>query len=347
TATRYGANAPLYGIDSAFINSSSINSTKAKGAGIAVYGQATYAITSKVDITAGLRYDYEHKKQSVLGEFQQDPDPNPQFTTRPDTSATTQYNAFQPKVSLGFHANESSLLFITYSKGYRAGGLTPLSSQPNEPALYAFKPEYSNNIEIGLKNSFIQNRLLINLSAFYTTVTNAQVPTLVLPDALTITKNTGKLTSKGFEAEISSTLIKCLEVNYSFGYTGAKYNRLKVPQNGSEADLKGAHQIFTPDITSMLAAQYSLPVLKKRDVNLVIRGEWKYLGTQYFNLANTFKQTPYSLLNTRFGITSKIYEIMFYGRNLAGKKYIAYAYDFGGVHLGDPKTYGISLKLTL
>jgi iron complex outermembrane receptor protein len=34
---------------------------------------------------------------------------------------------------------------------------------------------------------------------------------------------------------------------------------------------------------------------------------------------------------------------MFWGRNLGDKKFIAYAYDFGAVHLGNPKTYGITL----
>lgn len=347
SATHYGENAPLYGLDSAYINTSTINSTKAKGSGIALYGQVTYAVTNKIDITAGLRYDYEYKKQGILGEFQQDPDPNPVFAFRPDTSANTHYNAFQPKISLGYHANRNSLLFVTYSRGYRAGGLTPLAADPSVPALFAYKPEYSNNIEAGLKNSLLQNRLLINLSAFYTTITDAQVPTLVLPEALTITKNTGKLTSKGFEAEINTTPADGFEIHYSFGYTHATYNNLKVPQNGSVADLKGKRQIFTPDITSMLAAQYSFPITKKGNTNLVFRGEWKYLGTQYFDLFNTIKQSPYSLLNTRFGIATKCLEVMFYGRNLSKEKYIAYAYDFGALRLGDPRTYGVSVRLIL
>jgi iron complex outermembrane recepter protein len=34
---------------------------------------------------------------------------------------------------------------------------------------------------------------------------------------------------------------------------------------------------------------------------------------------------------------------MFWIRNACDKKYIAYAYDFGAVHLGNPKTYGVTL----
>jgi iron complex outermembrane receptor protein len=88
--------------------------------------------------------------------------------------------------------------------------------------LFAFKPEFSNNIELGIKNKLLNNQLLVTITAFYTHVTNAQVPTLLLPAAVTITRNTGKLKSKGFEAELNATPLKGLELNYSFGYTSSK-----------------------------------------------------------------------------------------------------------------------------
>jgi len=72
-----------------------------------------------------------------------------------------------------------------------------------------------------------------------------------------------------------------------------------------------------------------------------------YLGDTYFDLSNNIHQSPYSLLNTRFGITTKHFELMLWGRNLTDKKYIAYAYDFGAVHLGNPYTYGVTAKVKL
>jgi iron complex outermembrane recepter protein len=80
-------------------------------------------------------------------------------------------------------------------------------------------------------------------------------------------------------------------------------------------------------------------------LKLVARGEWMHLGKQYFDLSNNISQNAYSLLNTRFGISSKHGELMFWGRNLGDKKYIAYAYDFGAIHLGNPKTYGVTLAV--
>ena len=344
-ATRFGEDAAMVG--SPDKNFSLISSSKGKSAGVAFFGQATYKLSPALDLTAGIRYDYEHKKQDILGQYQHDPDPNPVFNYQSDTSAKASFSAFSPKVNLGYHVSVNSLLFVSYSKGYRAGGLTPLSSDASSPALYSFKPEYSNNVELGMKNTLFGNKLIVNIAAFYTTVVNAQVPTLVLPAAVVITKNTGRLTSKGVEVEVDAKPADGLELNYSAGINDAKYTTLKLAQNGAEVNLEGKRQLFTPDFTSMLAAQYSYGIGRSHANRLVIRGEWKYLGSQYFDLSNTIKQSSYGLLNTRFGFEAKKYSVMLWGRNLAGKKYIAYAYDFGAIHLGDPKTYGVTLQVRL
>ena len=134
-----------------------------------------------------------------------------------------------------------------------------------------------------------------------------------------------------------------LQLDYNFGYTNAKYKSLKVSSNGESVDLEGKRQIFTPDVTSMFALQYSYSFKSKQQIKLVARGEWFYLGTEYFDLANNIKQSPYNLLNTRIGVSSKHIYLFFWGRNLTDKHYIAYAYDFGAVHLADPKTYGVTV----
>ena len=38
---------------------------------------------------------------------------------------------------------------------------------------------------------------------------------------------------------------------------------------------------------------------------------------------------------------------MVWMRNLGDKKYIAYAYDFGAIHLGDPFTWGLTCSFHL
>ncbi len=344
-ATHFGKDAALVGSpDSDY---AIINTTTAKSLGAAFYAQFEYAVSKKLNLIAGIRYDYQYSKEEVLGEYQPDSSPTPVFQTQPDTSANASFSAFSPMLSITYHPVSNIHLFATYSRGYRTGGLTQLGADPSQPPLYAYKPEYSNNFELGIKNTFLENKIRANFSFFYTTITNAQVPTLVLPAAITVTKNAGSLTSKGVDVELASTIVKGLEATYNFGYTNAKYTRLELSQNGSEADLSGNHQIFTPDITSLLALQYSISLMSSHTFQLIVRGEWFYLGKQYFDLANGIVQSPYHLLNARLGVAIKHAELYFWERNITNAKYIAYGYDFGAVHLGNPKTFGITCKVTM
>jgi iron complex outermembrane receptor protein len=212
--------------------------------------------------------------------------------------------------------------------------------------LFKFKPEYSSSYEVGVKNDFLDSRLRLNIALFYTIVNNAQIPILVLPDGVTITKNAGDLRSKGAEAEIAITPVKNLEINYNFGYTSARYTSaavLKLNPDSSEVNLKNKRQIYTPKTTSALAIQYGCGIGSKQNLKLVIRGEWINLGSQYFDLANTIKQSSYGIFNAKFGVAAKNFEVMLWARNFGDKRYVSYAYDFGAIHLGDPRTYGVTL----
>ena len=344
-ATHFGEDAPLIGSQSS--NYSVINTTDAKNVGGALYGQANYQLNRKTGIILGLRYDLQHTKQRVLGEYQPDSLQSPIFETQPDTSSSVSFSAFSPKLGVNYQVSPNSDVYATYSRGYRTGGLTQLSLDPSQPPLYPYKPEYSNCFELGVKNSFFNNQLRANIALFYTTISDAQVPTLIVPDAVTVTRNAGNLRSKGIELETMAIPLKGLEATYNFGYTNATYSKLKLSQNGNEVDLAGNRQVFTPDITSMLAIQYSLPINKDGSAKIVFRGEWIYLGEEYFDLSNSIRQSPHHLLNTRFGITIKRVDVFFWARNLTDTRYISYAYDFGGIHLGEPKTFGITIRGSL
>jgi len=338
--THFGKDAAAVG--SPITDFTSINTNIERSFGIAAYGQMVYKINPFFDLTAGLRYDYEYKKEEITGAFK--PDGQDAITTRPDTSSKANFKAFTPKLSLAWHSTENNNFYTTYSRGFRSGGISQLSSDPSQPPLYAYKPEYSDNYEIGSKNLFYNKRVRLNLALFYTSVSNAQVPTLLLPDAITVTKNAGKLNSKGAEAEIAANLLKGLELEYNFGYTHARYKDLQIPSNGAVVDLKNNHQIYTPDVTSMLALQYGYDFGGQQRIKLIARGEWRYLGNEYFDLANQIEQKAYSIFNARLGISTKRVDVFLWTSNLANKHYIDYAYDFGATHLGNPKTYGLTLR---
>jgi iron complex outermembrane receptor protein len=236
------------------------------------------------------------------------------------------------------------MTYAQYSKGYRAGGLTQLSGDPSQPPLFPYTPELSHNFEVGSKHAWLQEKVRLNISLFFTTVADVQVPTLVLPEAITVIRNSGKLQSKGVELEAIAQPVKGLILQYNAGLVDASYTSLNLPRDGEVVNLDGNKQIFTPDRTSFVALQYSLPVSVKKRINLVARGEWLHLGKQYFDLANNIVQSPYSRFNSRAGFTSPHFEAFFWARNISDKAYIEYAYDFGGVHLGNPRTIGVSVR---
>ncbi len=320
-----------------------VNTSKSIGNGVAVYGQLQYTIIQKLKVTGGLRYDYEHRRLTAGSEYQKG---EIQFPIVADTTAKAHFDALSPKVSLQYLLSSQSNLYASYTRGYRVGGLSPIPSDPSGTiGLSSYSPENSNNYEAGSKNTFFNNKLRLNLTAFITYINNAQVPTLVLPQAITLIKNTGKLEAKGLEAEIEATPLKGLQIDYNAGITNTKYKALKVSQNGAEVNLDGKKQIYTPSGTSSLAVQYNLMFSGK--TKFIARGEWQYRGKMYFDFANTIEQSSYHLLHARAGFEFKNIGLYAWAHNLLNKRYIAYAYDFGAIHLGDPKTFGITFSARL
>ena len=338
--TYFGADAYLMGIENS--NFTLINSTSIQRKGIALYGQATYAISTKLNATAGIRRDFETIQQSVAGSLLMG-DNKTIYETQPLINRTTNFGALSPKLGLDYQFSSTQMAFINYSKGFRPGGLSPLSSDPSQPPLIRYKPEYSNNIELGIKNTLFHNHARLNLTIFYTRLVDAQVPTLLLPDAITIIQNRGKLNSKGIELEFTAKANTHLSIDYNAGITDAKFETLEIAQNGSSSIFNGNKQIFTPDLVSNLALQYDQKI--KNNLTAFVRTEWKYIGNTYFDLANSIKQNPYSIFNASVGFNMGNLNIKYWSRNLTNQKYIAYAYDFGAIHLGDPVTNGFSIAL--
>ena len=210
----------------------------------------------------------------------------------------------------------------------------------------AYDPEKSTNFEIGSKNMFLNKKLRFNLALFYTKVTDGQIPMLLMPEALTLIRNAAEMSSKGIELEFS-TILRGFSLDYSFGYTDARYAELVMAGDDGNVDLSRNKQVFTPKTTSFLALQYAYRLSKSSTSEVFARFEHRNIGKQYFDLANSISQDRYHLLNARAGIRFRKMELALWGANLADKKYISYAYDFGAVHLGTPRTYGVSLKTAI
>jgi iron complex outermembrane receptor protein len=311
----------------------------------AVYGGAafanlTYALTKKLDITAGLRYDYEKRNMTYSNGYLKEPAAE---TVTNGTKIFGSNTAFSPKFSMSYSLANDRLVYVTYSRGYRSGGFNPYTAILTR---LNYQPEYTDNYEVGFKSEWFNHRLRANAALFFTHWTDQQ-QVLSLPENLT--DNVGELTSKGGELELTGLILKGLELNYNLGVVNTDYRHLiLLDENGQNKDYAGNKQIFTPNFTSSLSATYRYNV--DSNTSLYVVPEWKYFGKQYMTYYNDLIQSPFNLLNLSVGAKFKKIELSLWGKNLGNATYISYAYatQFGAatpVLLGNPRTFGTSIKV--
>mgnify|MGYP000530366526 FL=1 len=335
-ATVFGKDAGLFGIPDKNFSIISIN--KGENNGLAAYGHMNYTINKKVSVNGGMRIDNENRKLTIGSQYEKQP--RPAFPIMADTTGKSSYGAFSPKLGIQFQPTAEQLMYLSFSRGFRSGGLTSISSDPSQVPLSAYNPEFSNMFEAGIKGKDKNNQFRYAIAFFYNKVMDIQTPLLVLPDAVTIIQNAGEMNAWGLEGEMEVKLAKGLSLQYSGGLTSAKYAVLGVVSNGAQVDLSGNKQVFTPSTTNYFATQYQTSIAAHE---LMFRLEYNHTGKQFFDLANTIEQKAYGLVNFRSSIRTNHFDISVWGRNLMGKKYINYAYDFGAAHLGNPRMIGIGL----
>ena len=335
-ATVFGKDAGLFGIPDKNFSIISIN--KGENNGLAAYGHMSYTINEKVSVNGGMRIDRENRNLTIGSQYEKQP--RPAIPTMADTTGKSSYGAFSPKLGIQFQPTAEQLMYLSFSRGFRSGGLTSISSDPSQVPLSAYNPEFSNMFEAGIKGKDKNNQFRYAIAFFYNKVMDIQTPLLVLPDAVTIIQNAGEMNAWGLEGEMEIKLAKGLSLQYSGGLTSAKYAVLGVVSNGAQVDLSGNKQVFTPSTTNYFATQYQTSIAAHE---LMFRLEYNHIGKQFFDLANTIEQKAYGLVNFRSSIRTNHFDISVWGRNLMGKKYINYAYDFGAAHLGNPSMIGIGL----
>jgi iron complex outermembrane receptor protein len=159
-----------------------------------LFGQASYSLTPSFRLTGGLRYTTETKEQDGLtlldGAFTTTTCPSPGVLA---TGPQTAYGEVYPlgycqvpnagklsfdntsfKAGVEYDIRPASLLYADISTGFKAGGFAP-ALPPN-----TYKPEKLTAYQIGSKNRFFENRLQLNLEAFYWQYQDQQIAILQL-----------------------------------------------------------------------------------------------------------------------------------------------------------------------
>ena len=132
----------------------------------AVFGQATFDATDTFRLVGGLRYTREDK--TLNAQFTQRTVAAPNPAPRP-IRGEVGFSSTTYKAGLEFDIGPRSLLYASVATGFKAGGFF-LSAVDN-----AYLPEKLRAFTVGSKNRFLDNRLQVNLEAFYWEYTDQQI----------------------------------------------------------------------------------------------------------------------------------------------------------------------------
>ena len=171
----------------------------------ALFGEATYAMNEKLDLTGGLRvYSFkENRVQTFDGIFA---DPG---TSRGSTKA----DGIAPRVMASYKLNDNTRLNAQIAKGFRLGGINdPLNvplCTPQDLVTFGghgnWKDETLWNYEVGSKSRVMGGRGSVNVSAFYADISDLQATVTAGSCSSRVIFNVPKARSSGIEGEISAT----------------------------------------------------------------------------------------------------------------------------------------------
>ncbi len=330
-----------------FVVSNSDIVTSAKNTSYSLFGQVNWFATEQLELVAGGRYSWD---KQVYTRFKV---PGTGFTLPYVSQIAT--NQLTGKLGVNYHLNDATMLYVTASKGYKAGGvnLTPLT--PN------FLPERNFVYEAGFKTELLDKHLRINGDVFYSKYKDIQLASLV--GGLPVTQNALGGNSKGGELELTGKF-GGLAFNFGVSYLDAKFSNSACisDTNAPGTDVGCATNLrfvpkdrrlpFSPRWTNNAGIQYTMTV---GSVDITPRVQWSHLSQQW--------ATPFPSVNTRVPgrdlfdarLTldiDKRYKLEGYVNNIGNKVYIASQIQNsssadGGIIYGAPRTYGVRLRMQL
>lgn len=237
--------------------------------GYALFAQTSYRPVKRLELTGGIRYSkenidsYRDRLLSLdVGEFVS-------FEVNEETNNTS-FDNVSMLASVSYDINDDMLGYITYSQGWKAGGINRYPSRAGFDLV--FDDESSNNYELGLKSSFYNGQVIANLAAFFIEIEDQQLLTTT-PDTsggtpITAIANVGSSEVKGFEGEFSFSPTEDLEISFNVAYADTEF----VDAERFGFVLDGMDFENVPELTSQQAISYFINVGSGLDLELKASG---------------------------------------------------------------------------
>jgi iron complex outermembrane receptor protein len=335
------------------------------------YLEGTAQATDRLTLTAGVRYNWEHRNTSEDEYLPNGAGGFVDFASSKNATPTT-FTSVIPRASVRYKLTDSTNVYFTYSQGFKSGGI----SQPNlfytsqGAALFGYpplagtvyqagstyKPETITAYEVGIKSSPTP-RITVNAAAFYYDYTNLQVQ-VDINYAEKLIENAATARVYGLDTDITARVTDELTLSAGVAWTSAHYvSYLKagaiepcvgvfgncavtVPNAG------GNWLPRAPDYTATLTADYKKvfdPGTFDINANLYLSGKL------YFDSIQEVSQSAYTTLaaqaSWRPAGTHLTFEV--WAKNLTNTNYFVSVYEdtqSSGVGYAPPRTFGVSLK---
>jgi iron complex outermembrane recepter protein len=107
-----------------------------------------------------------------------------------------------PEVGVQWNPVDNVMLYLKYAEAFKAGGFVmnpPLGGVPPDP--FTYLPEEASGSELGLKGTFLDNNLQLNIAYFDTDFDNLQVNSFNGTTARFEVRNAATSNTKGFEID--------------------------------------------------------------------------------------------------------------------------------------------------
>ncbi|WP_264529119.1 TonB-dependent receptor [Flavobacterium sp. N502540] len=345
----------------------------------AVFGQVDWAITDRLHVLPGVRYNFDKKdaqySRTTYGGLQTT-DPallalKKSVYSDQSFASNTDNTDFSGNITVSYKASDKINAYATYAKSYKPVGVN-VAGLPTDSKglplldLAVIKPEKVNHYEVGVKTSPFKNSIF-NLTFFNTEIkdfqTNVQAAELGVNRGYLA--NADKVRVRGAELDASFVFSQHLTVNAAATYTDAKYVKftnapLPLEETGAPVAFKDVSGTELPGASKWagsLGGELSDHAKFFGNKGKIFLAVDSYARSEFSSSpsASKYLVVPgYAIFNARLGFrASDGLSVQFWGRNLLNKDYYEQLLPAGGnagqyaAVLGDQRTYGITLKYSL
>ncbi|QBE62742.1 TonB-dependent receptor [Pseudoduganella lutea] len=322
----------------------------------ALFGQGTYHLSERTDITAGIRATHEDKSGRVLRYASP--------TAPAYDSGPLGQNSVSPSglLSISHKVTPDLLAYGLVSHSEKSGGITmAVASGPTLGAQsLLFGAERTNDAELGFKSDWFGHRLTVNGNLFWTQVHGYQATFLKPNDAgtmSTVLANAADVDTRGVELELRARPVRGLTLALNASYNVATYSDFRnapcpIGVAQPSCDLSDQGVAGAPRWTGNVSAQYDFKV---RGIDQYVAAGYAARSDQNGTLDNSpYSRIPgYGLANLatgwRFQSGQQRWDVSLWANNLFDKKYFLTVLSQNGYYAantGDRRKFGATVRYT-